>query len=267
MTLNKKLTLGLGFLFIIIFTMEIFCSYYIQKLSRESENILRDNYNSIVYSKKMAIALDDMAMSVTFRLFNPHKGDNESGYYTHLFTSGKTEFEKNLKAEKSNITEMHEKDYAETLNMNYIVFVKLCAQIGRGRGGSEVYFSEFLPVYEKLKQTINSINDINMQAVVRKNQLAKRDSSSIIISMAIIGSICMILAFGYIWYFPFFISNSMSYLSNKMKDLLATLGIPYEIKTNDELHVILQSLNLIETRFTVKKNEVAKTKPIRKKGR
>ena len=114
-----------------------------------------------------------------------------------------------------------------------------------------MYFNEFLPVYEKLKHTINAINDVNMQAIVRKNQLTKRDSSAIIISMAVIGSICMILAFGYIWYFPFYISNSMSYLATRMRELLKAIGIGQEVKTDDELHVILQSLKLIEDKYSL----------------
>ena len=70
MTLKKKLTLGLGFLFVLIFTLVIFCSYYIQKLSGESEDILRNNYDSIVYSKKMFLALDDMETSVIMQAFS-----------------------------------------------------------------------------------------------------------------------------------------------------------------------------------------------------
>ena len=52
MVLKKKLSLGLGFLFFIIFVLAIFCSYYIGKLSQEAGNILKDNYNSLVYSKR-----------------------------------------------------------------------------------------------------------------------------------------------------------------------------------------------------------------------
>jgi len=44
MKLRTKLALGLGFLFFIIFTVEIAGSYYIQKLARDSSNILKDNY-------------------------------------------------------------------------------------------------------------------------------------------------------------------------------------------------------------------------------
>jgi NtrC-family two-component system sensor histidine kinase KinB len=258
MTLKKKLTMGLGFLFVIIFTLVIFCSYYIQKLSRESENILRNNYDSIVFSKKMFLALDDMETSVIYRLFIPNQGGHEPGNYVNLFKSGKSEFEKNLKAENNNITEVHEKEFLEDLTMNYALFLKLSAHMVRGHGGNAVYFNEFLPVYEKLKKTINAIIDINMQAVVRKNQLTKRYSSTIIITMALLGSICMVLAFLYIWYFPFYISNSMSYLSTRMKEMLKAVGIQQEIKADDELQVILQSIKLIEDKYSLKKKRKKK---------
>jgi hypothetical protein len=265
MTLKKKLSLGLGFLFVIIFTMAIFCSYYIQKLSRESENILKDNYNSIVYSKNMIFSLDDMALSVNFKLFNSRKDNKETGYYAHLFDNGRIEFEKNLKAENSNITELQEKEYVESLNSNYAIFAKLSRNILGGGGSAAVYFSEFLPVYEKLKQSINNINDVNTQAVVRKNKLTVRDSATIGISMAIIGAVCLILAVGYIWYFPFYVSNSLFYLSGKMKDLLKTIGIPQKIETDDELNIILQSVSLIEAKYAVREHVAEKAKPAKKK--
>ena len=42
MTIKTKLTLGLGFLFVIIFTLAGFCSYYVGKLAQESDNILKE---------------------------------------------------------------------------------------------------------------------------------------------------------------------------------------------------------------------------------
>ena len=98
MMLKKKLSLGLAFLFIIIFALAIFSSYYIQKLSKESENILRDNYDSIVYSKKMFLALDDMKMSVLGRVFNHDTSRDALRRYAKLFESGKAVFERNLNA-------------------------------------------------------------------------------------------------------------------------------------------------------------------------
>jgi len=121
-----------------------------------------------------------------------------------------------------------------------------------GGGGRLLYFNDFLPASEKLKQSINGINDINMQAVVRKSQLAKKDSSNFKATMAAIATLCFILALGYFWYFPFYISNTYSYLANRMRNLLNNIGVAFDIKTKDEAFVILQAITLLENKFGVK---------------
>ncbi len=115
-----------------------------------------------------------------------------------------------------------------------------------------MYFNDFLPACEKLKQSINGIYDINMQAVVRKSQLAKQDSANFITSMAVIATLCFLLALGYFWYFPFYISTTFSYLANRMRNLLKNIGVAFDIKTNDEAFVILQAINLLENKLGVK---------------
>jgi hypothetical protein len=252
MTLKRKCSLGLGFLFLIIFTLAFFCSYYVGKSAQEAENILKDNYNSIVYSKNMISALDDMINSISSTVFNPNNKGTRSDYYRQLFKTGKSVFETNLKAENNNITEIHEKEYVESLNHGYETYLKLCLQMKNSPSGGSLYFNDFLPACEKLKQSINAIYDINMQAVVRKSQLATKDSANFKATMAAIATFCIILAFGYFWYFPFYISNTFSYLANSMRNLLNNICIAFDINTKDEAFVILQAINLLENRFVVK---------------
>jgi cell division protein ZapA (FtsZ GTPase activity inhibitor) len=71
--------------------------------------------------------------------------------------------------------------------------------------------------------------------------------------MAVIGSLCILLALGYFWYFPVYISTTLSYLADKMKNLLKSIGVVFDAKTNDEAIVILQAINLLENRLGVKK--------------
>jgi hypothetical protein len=251
MALKAKLSLGLGFLFFIIFALAFFSSYYVSKLSHEAEAILKDNYDSLVYSRNMISALDDMRTSISGSVFSPNDDKKVTGYYLQLFESSRAEFEKNLNAEKNNITEIHEKEYIDTLNSNYDIFLNLCTQIKKGAGSTSMYFNEVLPCYEKLKQSIHNINDINMQAVVRKSQITKHDSVNVITYMAIVASLCLILAFGYFWYFPFYISNTISYLSNRITELLKKTGIACDIATDDETYIILQSIKLLEKKLGV----------------
>lgn len=253
MNIKKKLSFGLGFLFFIIIAIAFFSSYYIQKLSQESDNILKNNYDSIVFSKKMMVALDDMMTSVNIQLNNPAKEGRETQYSGRLFESGKEEFEKNLKAENNNITEINEKEYVETLNRSYESYVAMCRKIRGGQGTRTLYVGELLPAYEKLRYTLISINDLNMQAIVRKNKITKKDSRGIIISMSLIGAVCIVLAFAYFWYFPFYISNSMMFLSNKARALVVKAGMTPDIESDDEFQVMLQSLNLLENKFAAKR--------------
>ncbi len=255
MILKTKLSLGLGFLFLIVFTLAGFCSYYVARLGQDSNNILKDNYNSIVYSRNMLSALDDMKTSISSVMYNASHAGRISNYYLKLFESGRNVFETNLKAENNNITEIHEKEYVERLNHDYEMFLKLCLQMKSGLGGSSVYLSGFLPASEKMKQSINNIYDVNMQAVVRKNQLAKHDSANFLTSMGIIGSFCILLAMGYFWYFPVYISTTLSYLSERMRNLLKNSGVAFDIKTNDEAYIILQAINLLENKLGVKKED------------
>ena len=252
MTLKTKLSWGLGFLFLLIFTLVGFCSYYVGKLSLESENILKDNYNSIVYANNMLSGLDDMKTSITSIAYGANKLAKISEYNLKLFESGKDLFESNLKNENNNITEIHEKEYVEKLNQDYKTFLNLCIQM-KSKSNGKLIFNDFMVASGKLKQSVNNINEVNMQAVVRKTELTKHDSAKFKNAMVIIGLICIMLALGYCWYFPVYISTTISYLSDRMKNLLKESGITADINTNDEAFIILQSINLLENKLGVKK--------------
>lgn len=255
MTLKTKLMIGLGFLFLIIFILVCFCSYYVGRLGQESENILKANYDSIVYSRNMLSSLDDMKTSMPIDIPDRGRVGTMSDYYLMLFESGRNLFETNLKAENNNITEIHEKEYVERLNNEYDSFMKLCLQMKNGLAGNSMYFNDFLPACERLKQSINAIYDVNMQAVVRKSQMAKTDSSKFINYMGIIGLICFLLAFAYLWYFPFYISTSLRYLSDRMIKLLKDSGMTLDIKSNDEDSIILHGINLLSNKLGIPQEE------------
>jgi two-component system, NtrC family, sensor histidine kinase KinB len=252
MSLRSKLTMGLGFLFLIIFALAIYSSYDIQQLSKDADRILRDNYDSLVYCKNMFLALDDMRTSVESRFIGP-RPDKLSGLDTHTFEVSRSTFESSLSAEKSNITEIHERDYVKELTDDYAVFLKLCLRVNEAQGGGSFLANDFMRSYLSARQTIAKLDDLNMEAVERKSISASHDSRNMIVSMAAVGALCILLAFFYFWYFPFFVSKSLSYLSNRMKDLLKRIGIKIDTQTKDESFILLQSINLLENTLLEKK--------------
>jgi len=166
MSLRSKLTIGLGFLFLIIFGLVIYSSFQIQQLSKDADNILKDNYASLVYCKNMLIALDEMNSTSSRKVFGSGQGKTFS-YDLQLFESSKSIFDSNLIAEKHNITEIHENEYVAELDNDYSLFLSLSKQISEKGGNLSLYFNDFLPAAAKARQTIVKIDDLNMQAVER----------------------------------------------------------------------------------------------------
>jgi hypothetical protein len=109
-------------------------------------------------------------------------------------------------------------------------------------------------VASNTRQTIVKIDDLNMQAVERKSQSTKVSAGKMIISMGVVGTAGLLLAFFYFWYFPFFVSNSISYLAQRMNSLLQGAGMKVDSKTKDETLVLLHSINLLENQFAGKRS-------------
>jgi NtrC-family two-component system sensor histidine kinase KinB len=252
MSLRTKITVGLGFLFLIIFGLVVYSSFQIQQLSKDADNILKDNYASLVYCKNMLVALDGMNSTISNKIFGSNR-DKTSSYDLHLFESSKSAFDSNLDAEKHNITEIHESEYVAELENDYGLFLSLSKQITEKGGGLSVYFNDFVPTASSARQIIVKIDDLNMQAVERKSQSTKSGAGKMIISMGVVGTICILLAFFYFWYFPFYVSNSISYLAKKMNALLQGIGIKVDSKAKDEALILLHSINLLENKFAAKK--------------
>lgn len=259
MTIKTKLSLGLGFLFLIIFTLAGYCAVHVGKLARETDNIFKDNYKSLGYSRNMIDALEDMKNAVSGAAVSSGNMEIKSDYNRHLFDAGKKSFDTNLASENDNITEISEKEAVEMLNQDYGIFINLCQQMEKGETRDPAAFNDFLSASEKLRHTINRIYDINMQAVVRKSQQVKQDAAAFLTSMAIIGSLCILLALGYFWYFPLYISTSFGYLAARIRQLLKNSGIAMDIQTRDEAFVILQAINLLENKLGASGGESAKT--------
>ena len=83
MKLKAKLTVGIGFLFIVILVFGILGIVSISKLSNDADKILKNNYETLVYNNNMLKALDELPNS-------------QQAY---------ADFETNLENQEKNITE------------------------------------------------------------------------------------------------------------------------------------------------------------------
>ncbi|MEO7530265.1 MAG: ATP-binding protein [Sediminibacterium sp.] len=96
--LKLKITLGVIFLFTLLLLVGGVSFFYLNKTIADQRDILKDNYETIEYTKNMLLALDS--------------------------ANGKVVFEKNLLNQQQNITEAGEKEATDILQLHFDLYKK-----------------------------------------------------------------------------------------------------------------------------------------------
>jgi len=205
--IKSKLSLGFSFLFIVMLLIGGVGAFFIYRIGTESKAILKDNYDSIIYSKSMLEALDELDANKT---------------------KTSDQFEENLAKQERNITERGEKELTAAI-----------------RGAYEGLTTDNTPVrIASIRQVLYQVIDVNMQAIVRKNNVAQHTINQVLLYMGVLGSICFLLVFTFIINFP-------GYIANPIRDLTASIqqianknySERLHFHSNDEFAVLADAFN------------------------
>ena len=60
MRIKTKLNLGVGLLFLLIIILSLLSAFYIYSIKKDTQNILKANYETLEYSRNMLLALDNI---------------------------------------------------------------------------------------------------------------------------------------------------------------------------------------------------------------
>ncbi len=217
MKIKTKIRLSLLFLLALILLLAVTGSFYINRLADISSAILKDNYESIQYTKNMIQALDE--------------GDSDLAI---------EKFEKNLVAEENNITEVGEKDIA-------IEARQLFEKYRRGHRDEQ---TESI-----LRQKILEVQDLNMQAILRKNQSSTNTTKRIFAYITILGTLCFLISFTFVINFPGMIADPIQELTRGIRDIS---GRNYSSRLNftshDEFGEVAEAFNAMAVRLDAYEN-------------
>jgi two-component system, NtrC family, sensor histidine kinase KinB len=176
MKIKGKLFLGLGALFVFIVLIVILSSFYLNKLSSDTKNILVANYNSLSYSREMMLALDDDITNLkSAKRFSDH-----------------------LEHQQKNVTEIGEQQATEKLNNDYTL---LKANPNDAQQ------------YKLIRKDIADIMQLNMEAIQRKSIIAAKTADNAITWITLVGTLCFIIAFTLLVNFPGNIANPIKELT------------------------------------------------------
>ncbi|ADB36141.1 ATP-binding protein [Spirosoma linguale] len=212
MSIKTKIAAALAFMFVIIVALGGLGIYYLNELSGDSQAILKDNYISLEYASNMQKALAMMT--------DPVERDPD----------GITDFERNLKKQEANITEIGEQEVTSNLRRE---FNRLKTS------------STFDPIaVARIRQQLFTLDDLNRQAIVRKNETAKQTAKDALLWLASVGTLFFLILFSFIINFPGYVANPVRELTRGIKQIAKrNFEERLHIDSNDEFGELAQSFN------------------------
>lgn len=154
MRIKTKLNLGVGVLFLLIIILSILSAFYIYSIKKDTQNIIKANYETLEYSRNMLLALDEIK-------------ENDS--------KSVAVFEVNLKKQLSNITEIGENKATYKLRDNF-------NSLKTNLLNDSIKF--------QIHQNIFEIMKLNMDAIKQKSDVAKKTAETANFWVIIIGTLC-----------------------------------------------------------------------------
>ncbi|MES2853523.1 MAG: ATP-binding protein [Bacteroidota bacterium] len=183
MKIKTKLNLSVGLLFLMIIILSIIASFYIFSIKKDTENILKANYNTLEYSRNMLLSLDEI---------NVDKG------------KAIVVFETNLKNQIANITEIGEDKVTYNLQKSFDFLEK-------NRTDENIK--------SQIRQDIFEIMKLNMIAIKEKSDIAKHTAETANLWIAVTGTLCFLIAFNLLVNLPNNIANPIKELTASIKEI------------------------------------------------
>jgi PAS domain S-box-containing protein len=170
-------------LFLLIMILTLVSAFYIFSIKKDTENILKANYNTLEYSRNMLLSLDEIS------------GDEGKAIVI---------FESNLNKQNKNVTEVGEGDATRNLQKSFALL--------KENKKSEALKSQIrLDIFEIMK--------LNMNAIKQKSDVAKRTAETANLWISITGTLCFLIAFNLLVNLPNNIANPIKELTASIKEI------------------------------------------------
>jgi len=163
----------------------------------------------------MLLSLDEIKNLQTKYFFNPENVLDDSIYAEKL-----KQFEKNLTDEEHNLTEIGEKETVVQLRAAYERYIGLFSDAKKDKLFTrQTYFTDLFPAYNEVRNLINEVSDLNMNAIVKKNDLIKSSSFKAFIYISVIGAFCFFFSLSVFLSFPVRIIKPIQELKKGIEEI------------------------------------------------
>lgn len=204
--LKTKITLGSIFLFVLLVIVGAVNFYYLNRISAESRQIVKNNYETLSYSREMLDELNTAGDSVVFE-----------------------RFEITLQLQEKNITEKGEKELTESLRKNFNELK---------RNGKKDSMAALI------RKDIAGIMMVNLKAIDFKNQAAQASAEKAKTIITICLTVCLLVGFTFLYNFPSSVAGPVASVTEGIKAIEAkNYKHRINIERNDEFGEVANAFN------------------------
>ncbi|BAU52814.1 HAMP domain-containing sensor histidine kinase [Mucilaginibacter gotjawali] len=219
MTIKNKLRIGISFLFLLALICCGLSIYYLNRLSADAKNILKDNYETVTFTKNMGAAVDASPGELGSRQIKI--------------------IEENLVKQEHNITERGEKELTDSLRRKFEELKKMRNNQLAAAG-----------LHSDMKRLLYSIMQLNMNAIEHKYERAEGTANEATLLVAFVGSFLFLVAFSFVVNFPGYIANPIKELTERIKEVSnRNYHQQLNFKSNDEFGELGQAFNTMTTKL------------------
>ncbi|MBD1392031.1 HAMP domain-containing sensor histidine kinase [Mucilaginibacter glaciei] len=216
MKVRTKLRLGFGFLFLVVLFFGATALFYIRDISENAKGILKNNYETLSFAREMRTVLDENDLP----LKNPALFD----------------FNRWLTMQEHNITEPGERQLTESLR-------KSASDLKTPSVNQQ-------QTERKIRQTLRAIEQLNMQAIVRKNDNARKSVSRATLFLGLVGTFTFLVLFSFSVNFPGFIANPLRALLEGIREIgQGNYNKRLHFEQNDEFAEVAGAFNQMAARL------------------
>lgn len=207
--LKTKVALGGLFLFALLILVGAVSFFYFNRLAEDSKEIVKNNYETLNYSRDMLTELDMLNSKDSIREFS--------------------NFEKHLQLQEANITEPGEKEMTESLRKHF----NQLKQPG---------LTDSLP--SLIHKDISSIMKVNLQAIDKKNQAVQASAQQAKTIITICLTVCLLLGFTFLFNFPSLVASPIASLTEGIKAIAdKNYGQRIHLNRKDEFGDLANAFN------------------------
>lgn len=211
MKVKNKLRLGFGFLFIVVLFFGAVSLFYINQIANSAKVILKDNYESLNYSREMRTVLDEQDLPL----------DPASANY----------FNKQLILEEHNITEPGERQATTNLRKAFNAL----------QNDTTIDLKQ---TEKNIRKYLRDIEVLNMHAIVIKNERAHKNVEDAVVFLGLAGAFTFLVLFSFSVNFPGIISNPLNMLMDGIREISQkNYGQRIYFEKNDEFSEVADAFN------------------------